>query len=173
MTSLELKDVIGPAGLFLATIVTQLAAILLLSRSQQLAYRRFTSEKLWDLKRVAYSKILSKCAKSRDAYFSLLPLYAFPDLSDDDRKRIHEERGSKALSARDELYAVMADDYIVCSKQFLSEFNRTNNLFNFHGTREEYRKETNYEWAQRQYRAANDMHESLMKQARNELHLAD
>lgn len=162
------KDLIAP---LLASLITSVVTITVVFTNYKLSYRQFSSEKLWDLKREAYSKILAKCAITRHSYQGLLPLLAFPDLSEDDRKHIREINGARALSTRDELYGALSDGYIVCSKAFLDEFNRCNNLYNFKGTLAEYKKETDYERAERHFQAANDMHEALMKQARRELHI--
>ena len=86
---------------------------------------------------------------------------AFPDLSEDDRKHIREVHGAKAFFTWDELSDALSEEYIVCSKDFLDEFNRCNNLYNFKEILVEYKKETDYQRAERHFQAANDMHEPL------------
>jgi hypothetical protein len=44
------KDLVGPAGVLIASIITQIATVGILFANQRLSYKRYAKEKLWDLK---------------------------------------------------------------------------------------------------------------------------
>jgi len=112
MSQLEWKDWIGPGGVLLASIITQVVTVALLIANNRMAYKRSRREKLWDLKRDLYSKVIAKVGEIK---------------SDDTeaRKRASESEYQtfpKIMQAQD----LFCDNYLIFSRALLEKFEPIN-----------------------------------------------
>ena len=128
MGQLEWKDVIGPGGVLLASIITQLVTTILLFANNGMAYKRSRREKLWDLKRELYGKVISKVSEIETEYLAAETFYNFnQDEFDDGRKR-SSEMEYNIFPKISQTQTIFQDNYLVFSRGFIRAFER---IFDF------------------------------------------
>jgi hypothetical protein len=169
---LEFKYIAGPLGVLLACLITQAVTIAALFWGQSLAYRRFRHEKLWDLKREVYSKILSKLAKMEAGFSLTAGLYSVPGATDEFRKETLAKL-PEIYRIITEIQEILEDNFAILSGDFLSAYQRLNEIHK--PTRmENIQKTQNYaDILNQQRKIINDVHKALEQQTRKELGTTD
>jgi hypothetical protein len=171
MGGLGWKELIGSGGVLLASIIAQIVTVALLFANNRMAYKRSRREKLWDLKREVYSKVIAKVSEILDAYSQAIAIYSTSG-ADESAKKIASQNEhivfQKILQAQD----LFRDNYLIFSRAFLRRFQSINgiealDLCNYPGP-ESY----DVILAERK-RWLSELHESLVEQARKELETGD
>jgi hypothetical protein len=164
VNNFEWKDLAGPVGVLLASIITQLVTIGVLFANQRLSYKRYAHEKLWDLRRELYSKMLSNLSEMVAIYVKVHGLYTLQG-ADEEHKRatLLEER--IYFDELLEVQALFLDNQPIFSKAFADRFTLVYDVQKVDPT-----NEADYAsvLAQRRRRIY-DAHASLLEQAQREL----
>jgi hypothetical protein len=171
MDGLGWKELIGPGGVLLASIIAQIVTVIIVFANNRMAYKRSRREKLWDLKREIYSKVISKVSDILAAYDKAIEVYNVPG-ADESLKKTAAENERTVFQKIVEAQELFRDNYLIFSRAFLRIFQSINgikmlDLYNYPGP-ESY----DVILAERK-RWLNELHESLVKQARKELETGD
>ena len=169
MGQLGWKDLIGPGGVFLATIITQIVTVTLLFANNRMAYKRSRREKLWDLKRELYSKVVAEVSDIKDHYSKAVALYNIPDIDENLKKSVLEREKAiipKIVHAQD----LFHDNYLILSRAFLRIFQSIDDVYQNDPSRD---SKSFGEVLTARKRVVDKLHESLVAQARKELDTGD
>lgn len=169
MTMLEWKDLVSPLAVLSATMITQIVTICVVFANNNLSSRRYSREKLWELKKAAYSEILSQVKRVVSAYrTSGMPFPA--SVSEEEQAEYRRKHAKQAYEAKELFQVLIAEHYLICSKAFLGCVDRGLDSARFLGSKEEYQNETDIGKASRNYKAFAKLFDVLVQQARTELH---
>ena len=170
MGQLGWKDLIGPGGVLLSSIITQLVTIALLFANNNMAYKRSRREKLWDLKRELYSKVISKVIDIQAAYAMARGLYDLPG-ADDALKKTAMENEYNVFQTIIQAQDIFDDNYLMFSRAFLRAYAPIKDLNMLEPTLSNAEPYSNV-LAERK-RFMDKLHVSLVAQARKELETGD
>ena len=165
MSQLEWKEFAGPTSVLIASIITQLVTVIILFENQNLSYKRYAKEKLWDLKRELYSKIISKLSDMHGDYVKAHALYTIEGADEEfKRNALSNEKAffDKLLEAQ----TFFQDNQPIFSKAFSDNFQA---IYKIH------RSQADTAFADYAFvlltrrNSVRDIHASLLKQSQIEL----
>jgi hypothetical protein len=161
--ALEWKDLTGPAGVLIASIITQIVTVGILFANHRLSYRRYSKEKMWDLKRELYSKVLSKLSEVISAYLSAKTLYAL-DGSDDKLTANAMEQENRTFPLIHEAQTIFRDNYAIFSREFTRNFDVILDMHSPEIPEDNYGDALEFRLS-----VIRKIHDNLLEQARKEL----
>ena len=159
--AIEWKDLTGPAGVLIASIITQIVTVGILFANHRLSYRRYSKEKMWDLKREMYSKVLSKLSEVISAYISAQTLYLL-DGSDDRLRANATEQENRTFPLIQEAQTLLRDNYVIFSREFTRKFDAIYDTPEV--SEDDYGDELEFRLS-----LVRKLHDDLLEQARKEL----
>jgi hypothetical protein len=167
MDQLGWKDLVGPRGVLLAVIIAQIVTVSLIFANNKLGYKRSQREKLWDLKRELYSKVISKVGDIQSAYSMTSGLSGPSEFlcANEDIIKQAMENEYDVFQIIIEAQELFKDNYVILSRTFLKTFRPINDIemLNFYDP-----KSYDDLLAERR-RFFDKLHKALVEQARKEL----
>jgi hypothetical protein len=172
MCQLEWKDLIGPCGVFLATIITQIVTVALLFANNKMTYKRSRREKLWDLKRELYSKVISKVSAIQSDYAMTTQFYHLNPGGDEEDafRKTAAQMEYTSFPTIIQVQNVFRDNYLIFSRAFLRAFEPINDITLYDPSRN---AESYGDVLIERKSLLATLHESLVAQARKELETGD